>query len=681
MDNIKNKIERLHNLHSSDLAFYVLGLHSFIEYYIKHKTGIDKKVFNINLFNYNKYLKDNQNEGFHPTFIKQLEKDHKNTNKVRHQFGEIYSNEAESATNRFIGFLKKTDIDSSNYESLKDLYKNWDMRTNNSKDDSKALQESLNIARAKIGSLENDLTEYKQLKKELDSLNSENTFLSSQIETNKDSWQKLKDEKEALEAKIDGYKEHIDGVEAMETYIHYLSRFSLYTRTRAEYEKNVLRLSPDQCNAIDRISLKKDFLIKGAAGTGKSLVLIKAVEKVMNQYSLSSDLINGKVLLLSFSKTLKKYNQYMADLLKAGLEEESIKTVDSFIWSKFTSLFPNFNLDVNVEVTISDTECTRLSKFDIKEEIENFILPGFVQKDEYCQKGGIVRSGMKIKNLHQEEREIIWQVFEDYKLKLEKNKIVNIPYLRYKVLQYLINNPENKDIRDVSYMFVDEVQDMTPCSLAILKELTDGPVIMAGDNNQKIFAATSPYKRANIKIQGSTVILRENFRNTNQIINFVNRFIKDESVSQFESFRDGPEPEVHKCKSRSKALIEKLKIYHEDLGYELHNIAVIVPSLKSGGKSLITKIESAGYKTSFVNDDFDFNSERSIRVTTLQNCKGLDFPVVMLYLPFVYKSTNYDDEVAHEMEKNLLYVACTRAMDNLDIFIDEKPKGILKKII
>ena len=45
----------------------------------------------------------------------------------------------------------------------------------------------------------------------------------------------------------------------METYIHYLSRFSLYTRTRAEYEKNVLRLSPDQCNAIDRISLKKEL--------------------------------------------------------------------------------------------------------------------------------------------------------------------------------------------------------------------------------------------------------------------------------------------------------------------------------------------------------------------------------------------------------------------------------------
>lgn len=681
MISINNKIKRLHKLHSSDLGFYVVGLHSFIEFYIKEVTGQDDNNFHENLHHYNRYLQRNCKSDLHYDFIRQLVNDHVNTNIVRHQFGEIYSNEAESATNRFIKFLKKTDIEGDHYQTLQGLYKHWNQRTNHSSDDSKELQKKLDHAKIEISNLEKNISEYKELKKEIDILNNENLLLSSKIAAGKGDSEQLKQEKKQLENSLNNLKASADGIDAMENYIHYLSRFSLYTRTRSEYEKSVLRLSADQKKAIDRISLQKDFLIKGAAGTGKSLVLIKSVEKALLLHSLSTDLISGKVLLLSFSKTLKKYNQYMADLLHSGLKADSINTVDSFLWSKFKSLFPDYNININIKLSIISEGIGRLSAIDLKNEIEGFILPGFVQKDEYCNKGGLTRSGMKIKSLKPEDREAIWKIFEGYKEELDNKKTVNIPFLRYKLLEYLKNNPREQSIRDVFYMFVDEVQDMTPCALGILKELTTGPVIMAGDDNQKIFAATSPFMRAGISIQGSSIILRENFRNTNQIINFANRFTKKETVNQLESFRDGPEPEVYKCKSRSKSLIDKLKIYHDDLGYELHNIAVIVPSLKGGGNSLVKKIEKSGFKTSLINDDFDFNSENSIRVTTLQNCKGLDFPVVLLYLPFVFKSKTYDDETGNEMENNLLYVACTRAMDNLDVFIDEKPKGILEKFL
>lgn len=680
---IAKKIDRLHKLHQCDLGFYMLGLHSFIEGYIYSITGVDEKNFYQNLATYNCYLRAKNKEGYHNRFLRDLVKDHNNTNRVRHQFEDVYSSEAESATHRFIKFLRKTELESDDYDSLESLYKQWNSRTNLNAEDSKALQNSLNKAKEDILSLQSELSEYRGIRTELELLQSEKTLLESKISSGLGDRERLESEKLVLQDRLEELEASSKEVKAMENYIHYLSRFSLYTRTRAEYEKSVLRLSRDQVSALERISLQKDFLIKGAAGTGKSLVLIKAIEKVMELNSLGDDFFHGRVLLLSFSKTLKKYNEYMANLLNAGLDEGAISTVYSFIYSKFRVLFPEYSLDMDFCPILPSEGYKRFSKKDLKDEIENFILSGNVTRDEYCTKGGIKRSGMKIRHLNLEDREVVWSIFQDYITFMEEKKVVNIPYLRYKVLNYLIDHPDDSEIRDVFYMFVDEVQDMTPASLSILKELTRGVVVMAGDDNQKIFAASSPYKRAGINIQGSTVVLRENFRNTNQIMNFANSILgkRVEKIEQFESFRDGPEPEVYRCKSRSKALIDKLKIYHEDLGYELHNIAVIIPSLKGGGTSLIKKIEKIGYKTSFIDENFDFESENSVRITTLQNCKGLDFPVVLLYLPFVFKNTTYTEQTADEMARNLLYVACTRAMDNLDVFIDEKPKGILEEFV
>ena len=56
---------------------------------------------------------------------------------------------------------------------------------------------------------------------------------------------------------------------------------TVYTRTRLDFERSLVRLTAEQSKVLAQIKLNRDFLVKGSAGTGKSLVLIKALEKAL----------------------------------------------------------------------------------------------------------------------------------------------------------------------------------------------------------------------------------------------------------------------------------------------------------------------------------------------------------------------------------------------------------------
>ena len=93
-----------------------------------------------------------------------------------------------------------------------------------------------------------------------------------------------------------------------------------YTRTRRDYEHLILRLSAQQEEALRRIDLSSDFLITGGPGTGKTLVLLKAIGKKSEK---------SNVALLTYTNSLAKYDQYLTRLL--GIEMGQIMTIHHFL--------------------------------------------------------------------------------------------------------------------------------------------------------------------------------------------------------------------------------------------------------------------------------------------------------------------------------------------------------------
>ena len=240
---------------------------------------------------------------------------------------------------------------------------------------------------------------------------------------------------------------------------------------------------------------------------------------------------------------------------------------------------------------------------------------------------------------------------------------------------------------DTAYLFVDESQDLLPVELTVLKKLTRHAVILAGDAEQSIYQARAPYARGGFQLRGNTRVLHTNFRNTIPIHRFAENFKKRspytsrDASEEAVAFRDGPAPEIYipeEGESLSYLLIRKVMVFIEEIGYSPENIAILIPSVKLK-KRIEQELEKAGYGSVWVKDEeFDFHREGVVRLCPIHSSKGLDFPVVMLYLPYLFQPKSEEDE---KKQRNLLYVAVTRAMDNLNIFINAEKNSVLQDLI
>lgn len=117
-----------------------------------------------------------------------------------------------------------------------------------------------------------------------------------------------------------------------------------------------------------------------------------------------------------------------------------------------------------------------------------------------------------------------------------------------------------------------------------------------------------------------------------------------------------------------------------EAGQDLLELPELFQTASSGSlfESLVQRERLAPLGPSMANikdSDFSFDSEGAVRFSTLHSAKGLDFPVVLLYLDKPhYFGSGYDDESVDRMAANLVYVALTRAMDHLNVFMLTAPE-------
>ena len=173
-------------------------------------------------------------------------------------------------------------------------------------------------------------------------------------------------------------------------------------------------------------------------------------------------------------------------------------------------------------------------------------------------------------------------------------------------------------------------------------------------------------------------MLKTNFRSTNSIHTLADRFRSPEEEGDNSStFREGPPPELFTAEKTDDlyALLEqRICFLIEVLEYDPENIFVLIPNSRFE-KKVSAAIKNAGFDTVNVkSESFDFMESRAIRMAPLPSSKGLDMPVVLLFLPclFATDSDSYDEESTEKLRRNLLYVCMTRAMDMLNVFMKEE---------
>lgn len=664
---MKEEISRLISISEADGGFFVLAVRSFLEHHMRanfpHFDDSWAINFSTNLYNYKRYLIERNPGKFlvELSSFKGLMDMSRLADDVCRDFATVCREEVRAVSYNFLQFCRVAAIED---ESLSLLRRNLDQWENR-----KSLTEEL----AELEQVKNELSRLKNENssllsqyREMEELKTVRKYLESRLENIQREMEGEKKNRKELEGRLEKVRNQLPAFEHVDRYLKNLLRVSLYSRTRLDYERSMTALTDEQKEVLNSLTLKKDFLVKGGAGTGKTLILLEAMKQANNGVL---PFAAKKFLLLTYTNTLVKYDRYISGILKLNQGDSFISTADRFLNSVFEEHFP----DLQIDYRAADRFCGNVGQIIFPEsrylvlEIEDFLWGYGINKEEYIG-GQIPRKGLKGR-LSKEQRQKVWSHKEKIEQIMMEEGKVSKGFSRYLLLKREISS-------SFDHIFVDESQDLSPVELMLLKRLASSTIILAGDTDQSIYGMGEPYKRAAITGASQTRILRTNFRNSLPIHNLAEKFRRKgsgvfDSVIAPKAFREGPNPELYMSGDTEELytmLIEKVRIFVDTIEYDKENICILAP----GGRFLdkITKIlAEAGLESVNIKDhDFDFNSKGKIRLSPLHSSKGIDVPVLLLFIPVLFYNKDLNKIEAQTLVRNLVYVSMTRAMENLNIF-------------
>jgi DNA helicase II / ATP-dependent DNA helicase PcrA len=215
---------------------------------------------------------------------------------------------------------------------------------------------------------------------------------------------------------------------------------------------------------------------------------------------------------------------------------------------------------------------------------------------------------------------------------------------------------------DVKHLLVDEMQDYTPAQYAVLSRLFPCKKTILGDVNQTVnpYSASSAEGIHDVFPQGDTVILNRSYRSTFEITNFSLQIRSNPDLIPMERHGDHPEVREFKSNLEEAAEIKNLVVEFKNSGNQ--SLGIICKTLEQA-ENLYEEVKGPGIHL-LTADSTSFSD--GVIVTTVHLSKGLEFDEVIV--PFA-SARNYKTDV----DRSMLYIACTRAMHKLTLtFAKEK---------
>lgn len=208
----------------------------------------------------------------------------------------------------------------------------------------------------------------------------------------------------------------------------------------------------------------------------------------------------------------------------------------------------------------------------------------------------------------------------------------------------------------VKHLLVDEMQDYTPVQYAVLSRLFHCRKTILGDVSQTVnpYSASSAETIERVFPQTDVVRLLRSYRSTLEITAFAQRITPNPNILPLE--RHGPEPTVQRYASAAEELAAVARLLTEFRSSGRHSLGVICKTQRQA-HTAYEALQAAGVH--LLTDDSTAFKEGVI-VTTAHLAKGLEFDEVIV--PFA-SARNYRTDV----DRSMLYVACTRAMHQLTL--------------
>ena len=309
--------------------------------------------------------------------------------------------------------------------------------------------------------------------------------------------------------------------------------------------------------------------------------------------------------------------------------------------------------------------------------------------------------------LARDKRAAVWKAIESYRDRSAALDVVSFSEQLALAAAWLDAEAARGAPRPFRHVLVDEAQDLTPAHLQLLRALVDsGPddLFLAEDSHQRIYGRKITLSHYGIQVRGRSRRLTRNYRTTRQNLDLAFAILDPGAYEDMEgrveehryvSPRSGPEPLLIHASDRDQeikkagALLDWWLKEDRDAGEQSapETIAVLVRD-RYQRDAVVTGLAQQGIEVRPV-DREAVGRGRPV-VMTMHRAKGLEFRKVLLFdvsegsIPRSLRDQRYseaDRTDALLRERSLLYVAATRARDQLAISWSGRKSPLLEEMV
>lgn len=443
-------------------------------------------------------------------------------------------------------------------------------------------------------------------------------------------------------------------------------------------------LHPSQRQVVEQ-SFSGPARVSGSAGTGKTVVALHRAANVLKREP------RARLLLTTFSLPLANALEGKLRILTG--EDKGIVprvTVLPFKGVAHELFMLAFGHDPRAatEDQISGALKTAAAEASLTGFTSRFLASEWLNVVDAWQLTNlnayqeVPRLGRKAR-LGAKQREKLWPVFVRARQIIEAQGLLTWPFIFGKVTEHF----GQREGKPFTHAVIDEAQDLGVPELRMLASITPGgpdALFFAGDLGQRIFQEPFSWKALGVDIRGRSRTLKVNYRTSHQIRQAADRLLPKIvlDVDQNEQDRrgtvsvfNGPDPEIQTFPDsarETKGVADWIKAAVAD-GVAPAEIGIFVRTNNQLGRARAA-VKAAGHTQLELSERLEQPQGR-IAVGTMHLAKGLEYKAVIVMacdddvLPLQERIETVADEAeldeVHETERNLFYVACTRARDRL----------------
>jgi hypothetical protein len=449
------------------------------------------------------------------------------------------------------------------------------------------------------------------------------------------------------------------------------------------WDKWTVFLHPDQRELVEG-AYDGPFRVTGSAGTGKTIVALHRAAHVARAVP------DARVLLATFSDTLARaLHARLRRLLSHEprlVDRIDVDSLDAVALRLYRAqrgkvkLVERLELRELIEAALAGTGehkfSVRLALGEWDGVVDEWHLTTWEQYRDAPRLGRRAR-------LSEQQRRKLWSIFATVWSALEQRGLLTMA----SVYAVLVDSFTKAQSHPYDFVVVDEAQDLSVSQLRFIGALGSSrpdAVFLTGDSGQRIFQQPFSWRSAGLDFTGRSRELRVNYRTSHQIRTRSDQLLpaeiadheggseaRDPAVSTF----TGPEPRIEILatpEAEGAAVGGWVRRLAQD-GIEPHEIAVVCRSNAELPRARAAMAESGlTYK---VLDDKVSTTSGQASICTMHLAKGLEFRAVAVIacdddvIPSQERIESVGDEgdlaELYATERQLLYVACTRAREHL----------------